>query len=143
MRTHGTTVKELADILAQKGLITEEQGTLITVKAEAQRARLQHQQAKGVGNRTVGTVSPAEIIASMELQKGGVESADPLDEDTIVKALAAGVGVGYIKIDPLKLNAALITSTVSLPFARRRKAAQRPPATWPKPFSQKQGCRAA
>ncbi len=118
MRTHCTTVNELTDILLRVGLLTEDQATLVRVKAEAQRARLQHQQSKGT-KRAIGAVSAAEVIASLELPTGGVQGEEALGEDTIVKRLAEAVGVGYTKIDPLKLNASLITSTISLPFARR------------------------
>ena len=38
MRTHGTTVGELSDILLKKGVISEEQATMLHVKSEAQRA---------------------------------------------------------------------------------------------------------
>lgn len=119
MRTHGTTIKELIDILVKQGLLTPDQGNTAMVKAESQRARLRHQQTKTNGKRAAGMISPAEVIASLEFSRGGIDDGETLDEDTIVKALATSAGLGYVKIDPLKLNASLITNTISLPFARR------------------------
>jgi general secretion pathway protein E len=120
MRTHRTTVNELTELLVKEGLLTEEQATLVKVRKEAQRARLQRDQNRGMRPRAgAREVSPAEIIASMDFSAGGVEGAGPLEEDRIVACLAAHTGTSYIKIDPLKLDSGLITSTVSLPFARR------------------------
>ncbi|MCP4674867.1 MAG: Flp pilus assembly complex ATPase component [Deltaproteobacteria bacterium] len=119
MRTTKIDVSELTELLLKSNLITEDQTATIRVKAETQRARLRKAQGKDVFGRTrAGDVSPAEIIASMELRiKGQDESA--LDEDTIVRCLARSTEKPFKKIDPLKLDPQLITSTISLPFARR------------------------
>ncbi len=120
MRTTKIDVSELTGLLLQANLITEDQTGEIRVKAETQRARLRKIQGKDVFGRTrAGDVSPAEIIASMELKVSGQEGETILDEDTIVRCLADLTGKPFKKIDPLKLNPQLITSTISLPFARR------------------------
>jgi general secretion pathway protein E len=118
MRTHRTTVAELSEILQKAGLITEESAVLIKLRADAQRARLERSAAKNLGQKTPGEFSAAEIVASLEIPSS-VEKNAKLDEDTIVKCLAEAAGMPYVKIDPIKLDAALITETISLPFARR------------------------
>ena len=118
MATHHITVDELSRVLAKGGLINEEQAGQIKVKTNTQRARLMRELRDQKGRKTSGEISAAEVIASMGLFEGD----DPgrlLDEDAIVRALAEAVGRPYEKIDPVKLDAQLITSTVSLPFARR------------------------
>ena len=120
MRTDPIDVSELTAILAQKKLLTDEQAAIVRVKAEAQRARLCLSQARGTKGRTrPGNVTPAEIIASLQLHVGGDGNAPLLDEDAITRCLAESIGYPYEKIDPLKLDHQLITGTVSLPFARR------------------------
>ena len=121
MRTNRVTVDELAEILRDSGLVTEEQALEIKVRADAQRARLRHGLERG-GPRGRGErldVTAAEVVASMEHRTGGVAEGALLDEERIVKCLAQKAGVPFEKIDPLKLDAALITGTFSLPYARR------------------------
>jgi general secretion pathway protein E len=63
-------------------------------------------------------VSPAEIVVSAKV----ANAADPrrtLDEDTIAECLAKAADLPYLKIDPLKVDGALVTKTLSRPFARR------------------------
>jgi len=122
MRTHKVSVDELTDLLVRSGLLTEEQGQEAKVRADGQRARLRLAQRRGAPRARGGAqadVTAAEVIASLELPQGGVAGAAPLDEDRIVRCLAAEAGLSFEKIDPLKLDAALITGTLSLPFARR------------------------
>ncbi len=120
MRTHRIDIEELSQYLAEAGLLTEDQVADVRVKADTQRARLRKVQGKDVfGRNLAGDVSPAEIIASMELSIEGDTRESTLDEDIIVKCLAQKTGYPFEKIDPLKLDSQLITSTCSLPFARR------------------------
>lgn len=120
MRTHKVTVEELARILAQAGLLSEKQTAEIAVRAETQKARLALSRSGPEKSREAARrLSPAEIIASMGIVPESDPDAAALDEDRIVRALADHAGVPYVKIDPLKLDAQLITSTLSLPFARR------------------------
>ena len=50
---------------------------------------------------------------------GRAPRGETVDEDKATQAVATEVGVAYRKIDPLKLDAQLITRTLSRPFARR------------------------
>jgi general secretion pathway protein E len=63
-------------------------------------------------------VSPAEIVAAARLQNAA-DARKPLDEDVIAECLAKAADVPFLKIDPLKVDGALVTKTLSRPFARR------------------------
>jgi general secretion pathway protein E len=121
MRTNRVTVDELAEILRDHGLITENQVLDIKVRADAQRARLrlalERSTPRGRGERV--DVTAAEVVASMDCRAGGAAEGALIDEEQIVKCLAQKAGVPFEKIDALKLDAALITGTFSLPYARR------------------------
>ncbi len=120
MRTHHIDVNELADMLVEANLLTEDQAINVRVKAETQTSRLTMSQKKaGAGKAKGGTVSPAEVLASFQLPIRGDGKGTTLEEDAIVQCMAKSTGHPYEKIDPLKLSAQLITSVVSLPFARR------------------------
>jgi general secretion pathway protein E len=120
MRTHRIDVNDLAEILVKAKLLTEDQAADVRVKSETQRARLRINQVRSAqGRNRTGDVSPAEIIASMGLSIKSKKNKPLLDEDSIMQCLADSVGMPFEKIDPLKLDPHLITSTISLPFARR------------------------
>ncbi|MCP4198835.1 MAG: Flp pilus assembly complex ATPase component [Proteobacteria bacterium] len=120
MRMHRVSVGELADILVEAGLLTESQATEVKVKSSTQRSRLMMSSRNSYqGRLQAKDLSPAEVIASFQLPVGGDEGAKALDEDAIVKSLAKKFGTPYEKIDPLKLDAQLISRTLSLPFARK------------------------
>jgi general secretion pathway protein E len=63
-------------------------------------------------------VSPAEIVVAARVPNAA-EPRKPLDEDAIAECLAQAADVPYLKIDPLKVDGALVTKTLSRPFARR------------------------
>ncbi len=62
-------------------------------------------------------VSPPEIVAAAALPYPQ-RPQRKLDEDAIAETLARAAGLGYLKIDPLRLRSDLITKTLSRPFAR-------------------------
>jgi general secretion pathway protein E len=120
MRTHRINVNELADMLVREKFLTAEQAVSVKVKADSQLARLRRNRGQTVQNKARNLdISPAEIIASLELRVRDEASGILLDEDMIVRCIASVTGVPFEKIDPLKLDSQLITSTFSLPFARR------------------------
>ncbi|SNB48090.1 GspE/PulE family protein [Geobacter sp. DSM 9736] len=113
------TVKNVSQILLKRGLISQEQYEHILVKGEAQAARLQNTQAAGYARRSLqlpDAVSPAEVISSFNLEIPGL-GGKILTEDAITEAVAAAVGLAFVKIDPLKLDLGIVTSHVSRPFA--------------------------
>jgi general secretion pathway protein E len=106
----------VARALVQAGLLTPEQAQDIVTKEGAARARV----LKTVGGGKDAArydVSPVEIVAAFQIAIS--EGREVLDQDRITEVAAAAAGVTYRKIDPLKLDMALATRTVSRPFARK------------------------
>ncbi len=115
-----TDVNGLAAILVAEGLLTEDQALDIRVKEKEQMARLKLGRGTDVkGRMRGGSITPAEVLASFSFHIKGEVSSPLLDEDRIVRCFAENRGLAYEKIDPLKLDSKLVTTTVSLPFARR------------------------
>ena len=69
-----------------------------------------------------------EVLASFGFPDARRE-AEIVDEDKATQAVAQAVGIAYRKIDPLKLDAQLITRTLSRPFARRTRCSRSSGAT--------------
>ncbi len=115
------TIEFVAKLLFDKGLISEDQYKDITIKGNAQRARLQKYQETSHSRRGMHShenVSPAEVISSFNLEIPG-KNGKILTEDAITTTVAEVVGIKYMKIDPLKLNLETITSYISRPFAQK------------------------
>ncbi|GCF84566.1 GspE/PulE family protein [Geobacter sp. SVR] len=115
------TTENVAHLLHHRGLISSEQFNDIKTRGKGQEARLLSSSLPGSSRRTQpGTenVSPAEVIASFNMELGGAPGSF-LTEDLITEAVAAAVGMPYLKIDPLKLNLDVVTAHIPRPFALR------------------------
>jgi general secretion pathway protein E len=114
------TLELVADLLAKAGVITDDQRRTAFARENVQRARLLRDQASRSGGRALrrAEISPVEVLASFQFPDARRE-AELVDEDKATQAVAQAVGVPYRKIDPLKLDAQLITRTLSKPFARK------------------------
>jgi len=86
-------------------------------------ARLARQRATAARKRNAGgeQVHPAEVVAAMGLGQGG-DPRFPLGERAIMQALAQHVGLPFVDLDPLKIDAKLAPQLLSRPFARRHGA---------------------
>ncbi|MBZ0220730.1 MAG: GspE/PulE family protein [Candidatus Methylomirabilis sp.] len=115
------TLDFVTELLVKRKLLSPVEEREVAIKGEAQRARLRKAHDSFYSSRRLQTisetVSPAEVIASFELRIPGTEKY--LTEDTITEAIAAEVGMPYLKIDPLKLNLDIVTSHIPRPFAQR------------------------
>jgi general secretion pathway protein E len=114
------TLDFVADVLARKGLLTADARRTALARENVQRARLAREQTHRGGGRALrrGEIGPIEVLASF----GFVDQrrdAEKLDEDKVTSAIAEAVGIPYRKLDPLKLDAKLVTRTLSRPFARK------------------------
>ncbi|HET7754724.1 MAG TPA: GspE/PulE family protein [Anaeromyxobacteraceae bacterium] len=120
VRSTDYTVEFVADLLARGGLLSDDAKRTAVARENTQRARLLRDQASRSGGRTLrrAELTPIEIIASFGFGDARRDS-EKVDEDKATQAVAAAVGVAYRKLDPLKLDAQLITRTLSRPFARR------------------------
>ncbi|MBT1070983.1 GspE/PulE family protein [Pelotalea chapellei] len=114
------TIENTTRLLQHCGLLDPDQATQIISSATAQEHRFFAAHQAGASRRThpAEVVTPAEVIASF-----GVEiKTSPgkyLTEDVITEAIAAKVGLPYLKIDPLKLNLDIVTAHIPRPFALR------------------------
>jgi general secretion pathway protein E len=114
------TLEFVADLLARQGMLTDDAKRTAFARENVQRARLLRESASRSGGRSLrrAELSPVEVLASFRFPDARRDS-ETVDEDKATQAVAQAVGVPYRKIDPLKLDAQLITRTLSRPFARR------------------------
>jgi general secretion pathway protein E len=119
-RASDFTLQFVADLLAKVGILTEDARKTAFARENAQRTRLLREQSSRGGGRGLkrAELSPVEVLASFQFPDARRES-EVVDEDKATQALAQAIGVPYRKIDPLKLDAHLITRTLSRPFARK------------------------
>ncbi|WP_223754374.1 GspE/PulE family protein [Myxococcus sp. RHSTA-1-4] len=112
-----TTLFVLEALVAQK-LLTPQQAQEILAREPAARARvLKAQGATGGKEAARYDVSPVEVVAAFQVPLANGRGA--LDEDRVTEAAARAAGIPYLKIDPLKLDMALATRTVSRPYAQK------------------------
>ncbi len=114
------TLEFVADLLAREGILTDDAKRTAFARENVQRARLLRDHSSRAGGRGLrrAELSPIEVLASFQFPDAR-RDAELVDEDKVTQAVAQAVGVPYRKIDPLKLDAHLITRTLSRPFARR------------------------
>ncbi|MFY0530265.1 GspE/PulE family protein [Archangium gephyra] len=111
------TLSFVLQALVSQRVLTADQAQNIATKEPAARARVLKN--KGI----VGTdaarydVSPVEIVAAFQVPLA--DGRGSLDEDRVTELVARAAGLPYKKIDPLKLDMALATRTVSRPFAHK------------------------
>ncbi len=111
----GWTLAWLLDVLVDYGLLSEDQAREVQVRREQLQARVRRAQRGADTSRVHYEVSPAEIVAAY---RAPIDEGI-LTEDLIMETVAMAVGMPYRKIDPLKLDPRLVTSTLSRPFAQR------------------------
>lgn len=110
----------LVGILRRCGLISPRQEKIIYKRAPVQQEKLaQICRVKRGGfsaQSCDAEITPVDVLASMELEPG--EGADGrLDEEAIMRAVAAELGMAFKKIDPLELDLELVTQTIPKNFA--------------------------
>ena len=110
----------LVGILRRCGLISPRQEKIIYKKAPVQQEKLaQICRVKRGGFSAQSCdveITPVDVLASMELEPG--EGTDGrLDEEAIMRAVAAELGMAFKKIDPLELDLELVTQTIPKSFA--------------------------
>ncbi|MEM7051635.1 MAG: ATPase, T2SS/T4P/T4SS family [Acidobacteriota bacterium] len=103
----------VADILVRQGSITEKQGQQIKAEAKILPNRLRS--AKSYAQKALAY----DIVQQLRLrdQRQGVA----LTENEIAEAIAADAGLDHVRIDALSLDADLIETKMSRPFAKRHR----------------------
>ena len=120
LRANDFTLEYVADLLEKQGILTDDAKRTAFARENGQRARLLRDQASRSGGRALrrAELSPVEVRASFKCVDASREG-EAVDEDKATQTIARVVGIPYRKIDPLKLDAHLITRTLSRPFARK------------------------
>ncbi|MBD90381.1 MAG: type II secretion system protein E [Deltaproteobacteria bacterium] len=110
------TFEGVLETLVERQVIEAEDARRARESQSAQRFDLARTQGVAAGHRSLEAPGPAGLLASFGLT---TRDGKKLTEDRITEHLADQHGLPYVKIDPLKLDAQLITNTLSWPFARR------------------------
>ena len=108
------TPEIVSDILVRQGYITPEQGETIRQEAKALPSRLRSSAAyeqKAVAYDLIGQLRLPNLR----------DSGAPVVEIDIALAIAAEAKLEHVRIDALNLNADLIESKMSRPFAKRHR----------------------
>ena len=113
------TFQLVCDVLEGEKLLTKEQRRDAELREDRERARIMLQQDSRI--RGASTVQPATVLASMGLLVGD-DTRYPLTEQVITQALSRFIGVPYVHLNPLDIDAKLAVQTLSRPFARRNNA---------------------
>jgi general secretion pathway protein E len=108
------TPELVADILVRQKYIAPEQGE--TIKAEAKALPSRMRSAHAYEQKALAY----ELILQLRLPNLK-DSGGPLTEVDVAQAIAADARLGHVRIDALNLNADLIESKVSRPFAKRHR----------------------
>jgi general secretion pathway protein E len=108
------TPELVADILVRQKYLAPEQGE--TIKAEAKALPSRMRSAHAYEQKALAY----ELILQLRLPNLK-DSGGPLTEVDIAQAIAADARLGHVRIDALSLNADLIESKVSRPFAKRHR----------------------
>lgn len=110
-------VEYLVRLLVKADKLSPAQAKQAVADGPTVRARILKDHAEAeVRRRAHYEVSPIEIVTDFEFVQ---PNGKPLDEDAVMEVVAADAGLAFEKPDPLKLNAELITDTMTRPFARR------------------------
>jgi len=108
--TQAFSAKNIFHVLIKNKLIGKPKALEILAKKDAIGQRLEKTQRK--------PITIIDIIASLKLGRADGLPGH-LDEDTIFQTLAAQWQVPYTKIDPLKLDLNLVTTTIPRSFAMK------------------------
>jgi general secretion pathway protein E len=113
-------LEDLLALLVKAGRLDPERAQDVAARARTLASQVVREKVGSVRSQAAARyeVSPAEIVAAARLQNAA-DARKPLDEDVIAECLAKAADVPFLKIDPLKVDGALVTKTLSRPFARR------------------------
>lgn len=120
---HRLAPETVCRVLFQKGLISQDQAKKVLKQEKNIQTRLHEQQEQtGAGvyspRRIANPTTIVDVIASLELRRAD-DAGKILEEETILEALAAEWKIPFKKIDPLKLDLNIVTTTIPRSFAMR------------------------
>ncbi len=109
--------RAVCETLLEQGLVSRDQVRDILSREKMLLKRLQGLRAKGNGG---GEVNFVDVLVPLNLKRADDRFA-VLDEDAVYRALASTWGVPFKKIDPLKLDLNVVTSTIPRNFAMKHQ----------------------
>jgi general secretion pathway protein E len=111
---------DLLALLVKAGRLAPERVQDVAARARTLASQVVKERVGSVRSQAAARieVAPAEIVVAARVPNAS-DPRRPLDEDAIAECLAQAADVPYLKIDPLKVDGALVTKTLSRPFARR------------------------
>jgi len=117
------SAENVCRILLKKGLISKEQRQEIFKKKDTLQKKLEKLQvikdaSGGSSSRIISPVNITDIISFLKLDREDDPNRE-LDEECIFQALAEEWKINYKKIDPLKLDLKLVTTTIPRTFAMK------------------------
>jgi general secretion pathway protein E len=109
--------------LLKQGLISEDQKKEILLKKDRllnklEQLRAMKQTSASSKGKIRNPVTIVDVIHSVKMERAD-DSSKVLDEETVFQALAKAWKIPYRKIDPLKLDLNLVTTTIPHTFARK------------------------
>ncbi len=113
-------LQDVCDILVNRSVMSAEQRAQVL----ARQKELRHKVATLhdlKGDRAGHSVSPAEIIAALNLHSSS-RAGEVITEDLVMSEVGDALGIPYKKINPLELDLAVVTRTFSKAFAIRSLA---------------------
>ena len=110
--------EDLLDILVRQHVLTADQRQMILLGKGKQRQKLMRQLGKEGGTEK-NYPDMVEIVASFELTVGE-EGKLPIDEERIMRAVAADQKIPFKKLDPLELDIEIVTKKIPRNFAIRQ-----------------------
>ena len=128
------SAQNVCEVLVKNGLLSRTQVKGLLQKKETLKKNLEKRRKKqssgAVGSKTARSITFIDIVSSLNLKRND-DPARVLDEEDIYQALAEEWNLPYKKIDPLKLDLNLVTTTVPHSFAKNHLVL---------PISIKDGC---
>ncbi len=120
---HPFSDKAVCIALVGQGAISKEQALEIFEKKEKVRESIEKQKARRrdkmpIGVRIINPTTIVDVISSFKFSRSDKKDIE-LDEDAIFKMLAREWDKAYVKIDPLKLDLNLVTTTIPRSFAMK------------------------
>jgi general secretion pathway protein E len=113
-------LEDLLGLLVKSGRLAPERANDVASRARTLASQVLKEKVGSVRSQAAARyeVSPAEIVTAAKVPSAR-DGKKLLDEDAVAECLAEAADVPYLKIDPLKVDGALVTRTLSRPFARR------------------------
>lgn len=117
------SVENVCQTLLESGLVGDAQVKTIFKKKDAAREKLERQRAQRLASsrsefKIINPITIVDVIVALELSRADKPSW-PLDEEIIYQNLARKWEIPYKKIDPLKLDLNVVTTTIPRTFAMR------------------------